>query len=152
MLGGIEGVTNAEMIARTTDAIRQDALCSRAWFNRAIALRSENMHDEELLSFLAAAATRTGDDEAWANALFLSMDHAKEHFPYILNFVTHHRGERFVLFLVQSSEREVDKRRAAALLEIARIIGEQLPKGTDKQTMRVHHGKGPPLIIERRLD
>jgi tetratricopeptide (TPR) repeat protein len=152
VLGGIERGGNAEMIARTNDAIRQDALCSRAWFNRAIAMRREKKHDAAFLSFLAAAATCTGDDEAWANALFSSMDHAKEHFPYIVNFVQHHRGERFILFLVQQSEREKDKRLAAALLEMARIMGEQLPKGTGKQTMRVHHGKGPPLILERRRD
>jgi len=151
-VGGIAVGGNAEMIARANNAIRQDALCSRAWFNRAIAMKNEKKHEEAFLSFLAAGAIRTSDDEAWANALFFSMNHAREHFPYILNFVQHHRGEGFIVYLIQLSERKEDKRMAEALLEMARIMGEQLPKGTDRGTIRVHHGLGAPMVFKRRFD
>jgi tetratricopeptide (TPR) repeat protein len=147
VLGDSKGISDDEIVLRADKAIALDALCGRAWFNRAIALRDQRKQDSAFLSFVAAAAVNTSDDEAWANALFLALEIAKDFVPYIIQFVRHQRGEAFVRFLAQTAQRHADAAQATAILEVARLFGDQLPKESVRGTMRIHHPDGPPTIF-----
>lgn len=146
-LGDPKDISDDEMVLRADKAIALDALYGYAWFNRAIALRNQRKQDSAFLSFLAAAAANTNDDEAWANALFLALEVAKDFVPYIIQFVRHQRGEAFVRFLAQVAEGHTDAKQATAILEVARLFGDQLPKDSIRGTMRIHHLDGPPTIL-----
>jgi tetratricopeptide (TPR) repeat protein len=146
-LGDPKDISDDEVVLRADKSIALDALYGRAWFNRAIALRNQHKQDSAFLSFLAAAAANTNDDEAWASALFLALEVARDFLPYIIQFVRHQRGEAFVRFLAQAAERHTDAKQATAILEVARLFGDQLPREGIRRTMRIHHLDGPPTIL-----
>ena len=147
-LGDTKGISNDEMVARADKAISLDALYGLAWFNRAISMRNQKKQDDAFLSFLAAAAGNTSDDDAWANAFFLALESSRDFLPYIIQFVRYHRGEEFVRFLAQTAERHPDAKQSAFILEMARIFADQLPKEAAGGTIRIHHSDGAPTILK----
>ncbi len=91
MLGGLQNVVGAEQqsrdprgaaqscaeflvdhdVGKLEDALRQDALCSTAWFNLGVYLGERN--EDQVIAFLAAALICPGDSEAWVNCLILAV-------------------------------------------------------------------------------
>src|SRR5258708_11500858 len=141
------GVSDAEMVARAHAAIREDALYDLAWFNRAVSLRKSGRQAEAFLSYLAAAAVRTGDDEAWVNSLFLAQRHRPDLLPSLLEYLRHQRGEAFVKYVADVARRQPNNAGRDLLSELAQGFSLMLPS-PEGAILRIHRGKGAPIILK----
>lgn len=146
------GVTDVEMLARTNAAIHQDALYNVAWFNRARCLKRSGKESDALLSYLAAAAVRTTDDESWLNAILLAGRHNQNLLLSLLVHVPSIRGEEFVRYMAETAQRQTNEIGRQLLSNMAQLFSENLPK-RDDAVIRVHSRKGKlPLIISTSSD
>ncbi len=141
------GTEDAEMLARTDAALRQDALYNVAWFNRAFSLKRSGKEIDALLCYLAAAAVKTSDDESWLNAMLLAQRYRPDLMLSLLVFVAHLRGEEFVRFLNQTAQRQANEVGRKLFLDLAQIFSENLPS-PEGGVVRIHRGKGAPLILK----
>jgi len=142
----IERDPDIPMLVRCEKAIRADALCNRAWFNRAVALYAQGKHEEALPAFLVAAATATSDDEAWLNALILSLElHEKGLLATLLTYLTHERGASFARYVTDNAQTRSNEKERAMLMEIAKVLVQQIPM-REEALIRLHGPRGTTVI------
>ena len=135
-----------EMFANCERAIRLDALCSDAWFNRAVVLYGRGNHEEALSCFLVAAATNTSNDEAWLNVLILALERKENDLlATLFMYLTHERGIAFFRYMTENAQSRPDPRERGMLMAMAKLFTEQIPK-REVALMRIHHNSGTAVI------
>lgn len=145
-MGQEKNVPPDDMLSRCENAIRADALCNIAWFNRGIALYGQRRLEEALSSFMVAGATATSDDEAWLNALILALElKNRELLATLLLYLTHDRGMTFVRYMTENAHSRSD-REQTMLMEISKMFVEQIPKSKEEALLRLHGPDGTEVI------
>ena len=87
------------------DALRLDALCGLAWFNKGAAALAAKDRRAALPCYLLAAVCRTSDLQAWRNAFALAKEHEEDRqlAPWILMAAYEVNGEQFLEELAGAS-------------------------------------------------
>ena len=120
--------SDAEMLVRCENALREDALCGDAWFNRGVALDKQGKFDAAMLSFLAAAAVRTGDNEAWLRTILSGMACRSELLPTVIIYIQQHIGLPFVQYVATVVRCCGDSVKREFLLKLSSLLTENTPK------------------------
>jgi len=109
------------------DALKLDALCGLAWFNKGANELPDKDRRVASAYYLMAAVCQDWDLQAWRNAFGLAMeDKEDETAPYILLAAYEVHGERFIQELSAGFNGPVDKR-AEYIGHVRHLISELLP-------------------------
>lgn len=146
-LGQYQNISPGEMLARCETAIKADALCNSAWFSRGVTLYEQGKGEEALSSFLVAAAIATNDDRAWLNVLMLALQRQSlDLLAILLLYLTHERGTAFVQYMTEIAQTRSNEKERAMIMELARLLVEQIPKQREEALIRLHGRNGTTVI------
>ena len=94
-----------------------------------------------MLAYIMAGVSRTGDDESWLNAVALAAQLNSDLVRPLLEYLRVLRGEEFVRYLTESSQRQSNEAAQQFMNELATLLSSDLPEETPTE-IRVHNKDG----------
>ena len=125
-LADVIGLSPDEAKAQLDEAIRQDALCSFAWFNFGANCGRRLEHSDACSAYLCAALCFPGDVEAWARALLhlIASNNRPERILWIAQVAYHYNRGTFIEQLYKTATESKEQNLSFPVSELVNLVGE----------------------------
>jgi tetratricopeptide (TPR) repeat protein len=133
---------------RLQDALKQDALCGNAWFNLGVLESQTGNQESAFVPFLMAALIKTGDVEAWCNAIVFGIFAGYDSLVSDIILAAYQlNGNDLMEELIRSAQSQPEGFPITDFLNVMNKILSEVPREEKRFDVRVYKNESDFLVL-----